>query len=115
MERNTMITIREPLHLHLLWRHPPGNERVYQCCRVLEVHVIVSRTMLHQEASSNILKSVDLPHRRRSVASCVGRERAHVTLSVHGVVEAPVTHGGRDLSLSVNAGILESGRTYQAQ
>lgn len=90
VEINIMITIREPLNMELLRADPTHSQSVDENSRVLEMHIVVSSSVLDEEAPTYVLETGRLADRSCVVACFVGGEQLHVSLGVHGVVKSPV-------------------------
>ena len=90
MEIDVMITICEPLNMELLRADLPHSQSVDQDGRVLEMHIVVSSSVLDEEAPTYVLETSRLADRSGVVTCFIGGEQLHVSLGIHGVVESPV-------------------------
>ncbi|KAI6768607.1 hypothetical protein HG531_010796 [Fusarium graminearum] len=93
---NTMVTVRESKHLHLLRRHTRSHEEINHGSSVLVVHVVVTGAVKNTELAGDVLEARYIVHGRLEVSLLVLVQCLHVTLSVHGVIESPVRHRGGD-------------------
>lgn len=84
------VGVRPPAHL--LGAHAVADEQVDERGSVLVVHVVVAETVLDAEATEHGLEAGCVADGGGLVAGGIGLGDAHVSLSVHGVVEAPVGH-----------------------
>ncbi|KAL2287132.1 hypothetical protein FJTKL_06133 [Diaporthe vaccinii] len=93
---NIVIRVAKDHRVELLRADSLAHQVVGQHSSILEVHIVVADAVGDLEATSNVLEALRLPHRRGVVPSRIQLRRLHVTLRVHGVVEAPVRDRRRD-------------------
>lgn len=90
---DAVVRVGEPGHLELLWADAVSHQQISESGSVLKVNIVIAGSVLNQEATGNLLEAVRVVHRRLVVSSSVERGCLHVSLGVHGVVEAPVRDG----------------------